>query len=203
VPVRRSPDGFSLLNFGSDFNIWDFSNLHSAGNGRNYGLELTLTKVYKNGFYALFTSSLFQSEYRGSDGRWRNTAFNSQYIVNALLGKEFPLRRHWTFVSDTKISLAGGRWYTPIDLAQSMAAGTELYDETRPFSEQYPAFFRWDAKIGVRYDARRLTHHLLLDFTNLSNRRNVYAYRYFRGNDAVSTQYQLGLTPDFIYRIQF
>lgn len=203
VPVRRSPDGFSLLNFGSDFNIWDFSNLHSAGNGRNYGLELTLTKVYKNGFYALFTSSLFQSEYRGSDGRWRNTAFNSQYIVNALLGKEFPLRRHWTFVSDTKISLAGGRWYTPIDLAQSMAAGTELYDETRPFSEQYPAFFRWDAKIGVRYDARRLTHHLLLDFTNLTNRRNVYAYRYFRGNDAVSTQYQLGLKPDFIYRIQF
>ena len=204
VPVRNSPDGFSLLNFGSDFNIWDFSNLQSTGFGKNYGLEMTLTKVYKNGFYALFTSSLFQSEYQGSDQIWRNTAFNSQYIANALLGKEFPLKKHWTFVTDTKISLAGGRWYTPIDLEKSMAAGAEIYDESQPFSLQYPAFFRWDAKIGLRYDARRrITHHLLLDFTNLTNRRNVYAYRYFRGNNAISTQYQLGFTPDFVYRIQF
>ena len=203
VPVRNYPDGFSLLNFGSDFSIWDFSDLKSSGYGKNYGLELTLTKVYRNGFYALFTTSLFESKYQGSDEVWRSTAFNSQYIVNALLGKEFPLQRHWTFVTDTKISLSGGRWYTPIDLEQSIVADTEIRDESQPYAAQYPAFFRWDAKIGVRYDARRLTHHLLLDFTNLTNRQNVYAYRYFRGNSAISTQYQLGFTPDFIYRIQF
>lgn len=203
VPVRNYPDGFSLLNFGSDFDLWDFSDLESSGFGKNYGLELTLTKVYKNGFYAMFTTSLFESKYQGSDEVWRSTAFNSQYIVNALLGKEFPLKNHWTFIADTKASFSGGRWYTPIDLEQSMAAGMEVRDESQPYAAQYPAFFRWDAKVGLRYDARRLTHHLLLDFTNLTNRQNVYAYRYFRGNDAISTQYQLGFTPDFIYRIQF
>lgn len=203
VPVRRQPDGFSLLNFGSSFALWDFSDLNSTGNGRNYGLEFTLMKTYRDGFYALFTASLFQSEYRGSDGIWRNTAFNSQYIGNALIGKEFPFGSRLVLTFDTKLSVAGGRWYSPIDLAQSMAYGDEVYDETRPYSEQYPAFFRWDAKAGLRYNTRRVTHHLFLDFTNLTNRRNVYAYRYFRGLETISTQYQLGITPDFVYRVQF
>lgn len=203
VPVRRQPDGFSLLNFGSSFALWDFSNLTSTGNGRNFGLEFTLTKTYRNGFYSLFTASLFQSEYRGSDGIWRNTAFNTQYILNALLGKEFPVGNHLVLTFDTKVSASGGRWFTPIDLAQSMAYGDEVYDETRPYSRQYPDFVRWDAKAGLRYNARRLTHHLFLDFTNLTNRRNVYAYRYFHGLETISTQYQLGFTPDFVYRVQF
>ncbi len=203
VPVRMQPDGFSLLNIGSNFGLPDFSGLESSGRGKNFGLELTLTKVLKDGFYALFTASLFESKYQGSDGLWRNTAFNSRYILNALLGREFPLRNGWTITSDTKVSVAGGRWYTPIDLEQSKLAGTEVFDETQPFSGQYPAFFRWDAKIGMRYDARRVTHHLMLDFTNLTNRRNVFAYRYFRGSADLSTQYQLGITPDFVYRIQF
>lgn len=203
VPVRMQPDGFSLLNFGSSFALWDFSGLASSGNGKNYGLELTLTKVYKDGFYFLLSGSLFESKYRGSDGIWRNTAFNSRYILNALTGKEYPLRNRWTITSDVKISTAGGRWYTPVDLDQSIASGVEIYDETRPYAAQYPAFFRLDAKVGMRYDARRLTHHLFLDFTNLTNRRNVFAYRYFRGTEVVSTQFQLGFTPDFVYRIQF
>lgn len=203
VPVHRQADGYSLLNFGSSFALWDFSNLTSTGNGRNYGLEITLAKTYHNGFYGLFTASLFQSEYRGSDGVWRNTAFNSQYILNALLGKEFPVGEHLVLTTDTKLSASGGRWFTPIDLAKSMAFGDEVYDDTRPYSLQYPAFFRWDAKVGLRYNARRLTHHLFLDFTNLTNRKNVFAYRYFRGMSGTSTQYQLGFTPDFVYRIQF
>lgn len=203
VPVRNYPAGFSLLNFGSSFSIWDFSDLESSGKGRNYGLELSLTKVYKDGFYGLFTASLFQSEYRGSDGIWRNTAFNSQYILNALLGREFAVGDHLVLTADTKISASGGRWFTPIDLMQSEEFGDEVYDESRPYSRQYPGFFRWDAKVGLRYNARRLTHHVYLDFTNLTNKRNVYAYRYFQGTDKISTQYQLGFTPDFVYRVEF
>ena len=203
VPVHRQPDGFSLLNFGSSFALWDFSGLAGDGRGRNYGIEITLSKTYRDGFYGLFTASAFQSEYRGSDGVWRNTAFNSRYIVNALAGKEFPLGGHLVLTADTKLSASGGRWFTPIDLAQSMVSGDEVYDDTQPYSRQYPAFFRWDAKVGLRYNARRVTQHLFLDFTNLTNRKNVFAYRYFRGMNTTSTQYQLGFTPDFVYRIQF
>lgn len=79
----------------------------------------------------------------------------------------------------------------------------EVRDESHPFSAQYPAFFRLDAKIGVRLNTPKATHALFLDFTNLTNRDNVYGYRYFPRSDKISIQYQLGLTPDFVYRVQF
>lgn len=203
APVHQQPDGYSLLNYGNDFYNWDFANLTSTGTGRNYGLEWTLTKTYQNGFYGLFTLSLFQSEYRGSDGVWRNTAFNNQYIGNILLGKEWPIRKNLRLTLDTKCNLSGGYWFTPLDLAKSIASGQEVFDETQPYSLQYPTFFRWDAKAGLRYDTRRITHHFFLDFTNLTNRRNVYGYRYFAGASGFSVQQQLGFTPDFVYRVQF
>jgi hypothetical protein len=203
VPVHQASDGFSLLNLGSSFDSGDLSHLVSSGTGRNYGLEITLNKVYRNGFYGLVTASVFSSQYRGSDGIWRNTAFNCKYILNCLAGKEFPLSKHLTFSADSKVAASGGRWYSPINLPASIAAGDEVHDFTQPFALQYPGFFRWDLKFGMRFDASRLTHHLYLDFTNLTNRKNVYAYSYFRGTTQISTQYQLGITPDFIYRLEF
>lgn len=203
IPVHRQADGYSLANIGAGFDDGDLSNLESNGAGRNYGLEITLSKSYRSGFYALFTASLFESKYRGSDGVWRNTAFNTRYIVNGLIGKEFPLKKRLVLTFDGKVGTSGGRWYTPILLDQSVAAMQELHDETNPYSMQYPAFFRLDIKAGVRLNLDRATHHLFLDFTNVTNRDNVFAYRYFRGSDRVSTQYQLGITPDFVYRVNF
>lgn len=203
IPVHRQADAYSLANLGAGFDPGDLSNLVSAGSGQNYGLELTVQKNYRNGFYALFSLSGFESNYKGSDGVRRNTAFNTKYIVNALAGKEFPLTHRLIFTVDTKISASGGRWYTPIDLDRSIIAMREIVDESQTFALQYPAFFRWDLKAGVRLNRSRLTHTVFLDFTNLSNRQNIFGRRYFRGTDRISTQYQLPLTPDFVYRIQF
>lgn len=203
VPVHRQPDGYSVVNLGSSFDSGSLADLRNTGTDRNYGVELTLNKVYRNGFYALFTASVFQSQYRGSDGIWRSTAFNSQYVLNGLIGKEYPLNDRLTLTFDAKIAASGGRWYTPLDLPQSIAFGDEIHDETRAFSLQYPGFFRLDAKAGLRWALKKVTHRFYLDFTNLTNRKNVFAYSYFRGTDRVSTQYQLGFTPDFVYRVEF
>ena len=37
------------------------------------------------------TSSLYDSKYKGSDGISRNTAFNGNYMVNILTGKEWNI----------------------------------------------------------------------------------------------------------------
>ena len=203
VPVQRISNGFSLANAGASYYSDQPSPMVSTGNGFNYGLELTLNRRYKDGFYTLLTGSLFNSRYRGSDGIWRNTAFNTGYILNVLAGKEFRLSAKTTLTLDGKFSTSGGNWYTPLDLSLSMAEGYEIGDESRPVSQQYPAFLRLDAKVGVRYNARRFTHTVFLDMTNVTNRSNVYAYRYFRNDNFIRTQYQLGFTPDFVYRVQF
>ena len=92
--VEKTSSSFSMLNAGADFYFPDKTNLVNNGKGYNYGIELTLEKFLDKGFYYLFTASLFESKYKGSDNVWRNTAFNSNYIVNFLGGKEFKLNNY-------------------------------------------------------------------------------------------------------------
>ncbi len=101
VPVEITPSSFSMLNTGAVFGFSEQSDFVNKGIGRNYGVELTLEKYLQQGFYFLFTQSVFNSEYRGSDLIWRNTAFNSQYFTNFLIVKEWPLSSSFSIGADS------------------------------------------------------------------------------------------------------
>ena len=72
-----------MLNEGTDFVLPNGIGYQNKGEGTNYGLEFTLEKFYSKGYYFLFTTSLFDSKYKGSDGNKRNTRFNGNYVFNA------------------------------------------------------------------------------------------------------------------------
>src|SRR5690606_31306153 len=60
VPVI--PDrSFSLLNFKQDFTF--NAALENKGAGENYGVELTLERFLRDGYYYLLTGSLYRSRY--------------------------------------------------------------------------------------------------------------------------------------------
>ena len=44
---------------------------------------------------------------------------------------------------------------------------------------------------------------LFFDVQNVTNRQNVFARQYNRITNTVNTAYQIGLFPNFIYRVQF
>lgn len=208
VPVTRNPGSFSMLNAGASFQPNEISNLYNAGSGTNYGVELTIEKFFSKGYYGLLTGTLYESKYKGSDGIERNTAFNSSYVCNILLGKEFKLgkekRNAITF--DVKMTRAGGRYYTPVDLDASIAAGQEvLQGDDQAFSEQLPDFFRLDVKTGITFNSktRKLSQSLMFDIQNVTNNKNVFAQRYNTTSQTVNTVYQIGFFPNFIYKIQF
>ena len=92
VPVNTFSSSYSMLNTGSSFKTELEDNLTNTGTGKNYGAEVTIEKFFSNGYYGLFTSSLYSSKYKGSDGIERNTAFNGNYVFNALAGKEFKIK---------------------------------------------------------------------------------------------------------------
>ena len=94
VPVKESFPEFSLINSGDQFGIPREDSLVNTGKGRNYGVEITVEKFLSNGWYFLFTSSLFDSKYTGYDNIWRNTAFNGNYVFNLLGGYEHKLGKH-------------------------------------------------------------------------------------------------------------
>ena len=112
VPIQKISSSFSMLNTGADFGFPETGSLVNKGSGNNIGMELTLEKYFAQGWYMLSTTSLFDSKYKGSDGVERNTAFNSNYIVNILLGKEFKFGKNKqnAFTLDTKVTTAGGRY---------------------------------------------------------------------------------------------
>ena len=208
VPVEPEPSSFSILNVGADFGFpTDVYGLQNEGTGFNRGIEITLEKFFSKGYYGLFTGSFYQSKYEGSDGVERNTAFDNSYVLNALTGKEFKLGSSGRDVLtiDTKITFAGGRRYTPIDLVASEQAGFEVRDEANAYSERFDPYFRWDLKFGVRRNSKskRISHHIFFDFQNVTNAENIFIRRYNRLDNTIGEVNQIGFFPDFMYRIQF
>jgi hypothetical protein len=203
APVKNYPDYFSALNLGADFNSPNESNLVSTGTGYNYGLEITLEKFYSKGYYCLFTSSLFESKYRGSDNILRNTAFNGNYVFNLLGGKEFKIKQKHTLSIDIRCTYAGGKRYAPVNLQASIAANAEVRDGTNAYSFQYPAYFRLDVKPGYRYNSKRITHEFSIDLQNITGNLNVFQQTYDITNRRINTDYQLRFFVIPQYRILF
>ena len=207
IPVEPFSSSFSVLNVGEDFGFPERHFLVNEGTGTNYGLELTLEKFFSKNYYVLLTGSLFDSKYKGSDGVERNTAFNNQYILNVLGGKEFPMKRNPAnaFTFDFRVSTAGGRNYTPIDLAASRATGSEVKMDEIAFSERYDPYFRLDLKFGIRlnHPSKKRSQQFFLDFQNITNRENIFIQRYNDSTGEINTVYQIGFFPDILYRIQF
>ena len=203
APVKNFPSYFSALNLGADFNSPNVNNLVSKGTGQNYGVDITLEKFYSKGYYLLFTSSLFESKYKGSDNITRNTAFNGNYVFNLLGGKEFKINQKHVLSIDVRATYAGGKRFTPIDLEASKAEKDEVRDGTRAFELQYADYFRLDVKPGYRFNTKRVTHEFTIDIQNVTRNANVFQQSYDIKNQTIKTDYQLRFFVIPQYRVLF
>jgi len=205
VPVNTFSSSYSMLNTGASFKTDLEDHLTNTGTGRNYGVELTLEKFFSNGYYSLFTGSLYDSKYTGSDGVERNTAFNGKFVYNALVGKEWKVgsAKLNKITTDLKCTYAGGRAYTPIDLTASNALGREVLLDA--YSSFYPDYFRLDFKVGYTLNSRtkKIAQSFSLDLQNVTNNKNVFSQNYDQRNQSINTTYQLGFFPNVVYKIQF
>ena len=204
VPVNGAEaDAFSLLNVTQGFVN---ESLVNTGKGRNYGLELTAEKFLTRGFYFMLASSVFRSEYQGSDGVWRDTRFNSTFINTLTAGKEWDWNRkgkNRTFGVNVKITHMGGLRESPIDLAASQAKGETVYDDTRAFEDRMPAYFRLDTGVRLKRNFRTVTTTLGLDLQNTTNRENVFGRYFDEKTGEIKYYYQTPLIPVLSYKLEF
>ena len=206
--VEPFPSSYSTLTEGASFEFDnDRVSLVNEGTGFNRGVELTVEKFFSRGFYALMTSSLFEAKYQGSDQIERNSPFNNGYVFNVLGGKEFRTGKSGKNVLfvDTKLTLAGGRYFTPVDLEASRELGFEVLQEELAFSEQYDDYLRWDVKFGIKINSRqkKQSHQFYVDLQNVTDNENVFVRRYNRLTNNVDQVNQIGFFPDVGYRFQF
>jgi hypothetical protein len=203
IPVRSRSDYFSAANLGADFNSPNLDSLVSNGTGENYGFEITLEKFYSKGYYFLVTASLFESKYKGSDGVVRNTAFNGNYVFNALAGKEFKIKEKHIFALDVKFTYAGGKRYVPIDLPASILANDEIRNGSLAYQPQYDPYVRLDVKPSYKINTKRFTHEISVDIQNVTKHNNIFQQQYDLNTQKIKTDYQLKFFVIPQYRLTF
>lgn len=195
APVEQRASSYSALNTGVGFVPIENDSLINKGKGSNYGIELTLEKFFSGGYYFLFTTSLFNSSYRGSDNVKRNTAFNNKYAGNLLAGKEIKLGKKNIVSFNMRVIGTGGRWLTPINKGASVLKGEAVFVEEQAFSLRQKPYFRADFKLSYRREFRHSTLELAIDLQNISNNKNIFTEQYNRRVNAIITQYQQGFLP--------
>ncbi len=204
VPVENeSRSTFSLLNQQSGYTT---RSLVNKGTGNNYGVEITIERFFKKGFYYLGTVSLYKSLYTAIDGIERKSAWDGNYVFNLLGGKEWKIgkrEKNRTFFFNAKIALIGGSRYTPIDLEASIEKGDVVRDESNPFSAKGDDIFKADLAIGLRRNKKRVTTEIKIDIQNISNNKAVVNEYYDHATESIITSYQLPILPVVSYQINF
>jgi hypothetical protein len=223
IPVELEPSSWSMLNQGLDFKLSFPGALTNDGTGQNYGMELSLERIFNKGYYYLLTATLFDSRYTGSDGVRRHTDFNGHYIFNGVTGKEWTFGRGRTFGLSLRSTLAGGRRYSPIDTLASREARETIIVDYEAYTKQFRDYFRMDLGFTYRIQLRRASHEFGLDLLNIvpvvlpgrdyDHREdcsffrlstcNVHSISYNPLSDDIAGEYQLGFLPIMYYRIKF
>ncbi len=206
IPVTMDSSSFSLINMGSGFARFFPEPLENTGTGYNYGIELTLQKFFDKSFFFLFSGTLYDSRYRGSDGILRNTSYNGNYIVNVLGGKEFKLGAKHTLGLGLKVTAAGGKRYGYVNLPATQYYQELIYLDQGFNERQFYGYFRADLKISWRMNAKRTTHEIGLDLVNVFNSKNLLSLTYAPNladptAEPIAVKQQLGFLPIFYYKV--
>lgn len=203
VPAGRDSNAwYAIVNENDGFVSFPLTN---KGKGMNYGLELTVEKFFTQNYFFLVTTSLFNSRYAATDGVWRNTAYNGNYVLNVLGGKEFILGKQKINIIgvNTKILYRGGMRITPIDLEASRAQQQTIYNHNQAFSEKLPDYLRVDFGAYFRRNKKRWSWILSVDIQNVINRKNVAQKVYDPQKDNIRIIRNLGIVPVISWKVEF
>ncbi len=179
--------------------------LTNDGKGRNYGVEFTVERYLKKGFYFTSTSSIYSSEFKGNDKKWYDTRYNGGFTNSVTTGKEFTIskRKKRSMGIHIKSIFSGGLRQSPVDVEQSILKNETVYDNSNPFSVQLPNYFRFDFKLSFKRNFKNITSTLIFDIQNVTNRKNVFGDRFNPSTGKVERFDQVGLLPIIAYKIEF
>ena len=196
---------FSFINLRGDDDWFLAERLANAGRGLNYGVDITFERFMARGFYYMATASLFNDRFRTADGRWFDTRYNRNYVLNLLAGKEWMTGRNRQNLLgiNWRITFQGGDRYSPIDEAASAARQEAVYDERRPYSEQFEPVLLAHLTVSYRLNRKRVAHEFALKVLNLTGYKDYYGHRYNYLTGQVEPEREANIIPNISYRIDF
>lgn len=199
IPVKPG-SYFSMINSTGDY-ITD--PLVNSGKGRNMGIDITVEKFLTRELYSLVTISLFDSRYTGGDGIERNSRFNTNYVINVLIGKEWTVKKKNILGFNLKGSYTGGEHYVPIDLQKSIAQHREVFDEANAYRPRLPSYLYVDLTLTYQLNFRKVSGILAVQVKDLLDYQPDTGYSYDDYNHSIEPQKSLGILPLISYKIEF
>ncbi|MCL3780170.1 prevent-host-death protein [Prolixibacteraceae bacterium JC049] len=202
VPISENSNE-SLLNLQGDWFLTD--TYKNIGKGRNYGLDLTLEQYMDKGFYFLLAGSLFKSEYKTAKSDWFSTRYNKNFLINALVGKEFLLgdKKQNTLGVNFRLAVQGGDRYSKIDEQASLLARDVKYDETTPFTMQTKASTVIHTTISYSWNRSETSHKLSLKILNLTGYEGFHGHRFNIKTGKVDENREALMIPNLSYKFSF
>lgn len=205
IPVQPQNPAYSLINTGAEYFIERQDSLVNEGTGENYGVELTFERFLNNNYYFLITASLFSSTYRGFDGIERNTAFNGNYVFNAIGGYElvFPNRKDIAFNFGLKATWAGGVPYVPYDVEETVRLGEIALDWDQAFEPRRDDYIRASLRLGIKRNKSKFNMETAIDFQYRTNYTTIFLERIDVNTGEIHKNYKMGFYPMATWKIQF
>ena len=186
--------------------------LVNKGNTRNYGADITLEQYMSRGFYGQVNGSLFKSEYRGLDKKWRNQLYDRGYMIKALGGKEWMLGKNKqnVFNISIKYTVQGGLRHTPIDveaMKANVAAGIiddqPIYKEDEAMSLRFSPTSILDLTVSYKINCKKVSHTFAFEGVNILQHESPYAERYDFATGKLRVDKSGISLPNIFYRVDF
>lgn len=194
VPVPVDPENtYSMLNSYYEFPKFDVSN---EGKGKNYGIDLSLEKYFKNNIYLLITGSLFDSQFMTNTGQWFHTRFAANWVSALTVGREFDFGRGRVLQIGTRLIHNGGHRYTPLDEAASDEENMYIGLSDQVNTMQLPAYWRIDGRIAYRFSRPKYAMNISFDLANITAHKNPSSMGYNVWDNVLYVRYHPG--DDFI-----
>ncbi|MCX6270790.1 MAG: carboxypeptidase-like regulatory domain-containing protein [Bacteroidetes bacterium] len=194
---------YSLQNLESGMYFND--SLINKGKGRNIGVDFTVERFLNQGYYYLFTASLFDSKYRGGDGIERNARFNKNYVVNLLVGKEWNTGRNNNniFNINGKLCLMGGDYMNPVDITATYAAQDIVEDVSRAFTQRKPGACILSFSTTYRVNKPKYAGIWAFNFINVLGYKELNGYYFDKMTQTVKSDINQLVIPNLSYKIEF
>ena len=202
VPVYKSVSGsWSAIN--NDYS-YPSSPLRNIGNGRNYGVEITLQKNFAKNYYFLSSLSVYKAEQRlSSADDWHPSRYDGGFIFNSKAGKDFKVGRlkKNTFGANIRVLYAGGLRVSTPSRYYTGKKYINVFDEN--YSGHLPNYFRLDTRLGYTRNKKKWSWSLSLDIQNLTNQKNVQTESLSSTSVVKSVSYDFGILPIIIFETHF
>ena len=205
VPVEQGTT-YSIINHSQFFQDRALVN---EGAGRNYGIDLTLERYLKNGFYGMFTATLFKSEYRDAQGEWHHSRHDRGYITNILGGKEWMVGKSGknVFGVNGRVTLMGGDRYTPIpddityeDIMKRPDKSIPVVDGLNPFSAQMKMNVGYAFSVKYTINKRHTSHHFILEYLQM---KTFQGQTFDLRTHKIVDEFTSLTFPNIAYRVEF